>query len=169
MKTYWLTGMMGLAIVLNGCGTSQNSIKPGGSAQDILNSPIPSFADLGNVTQTETGIKLVLSGDPLFKIGRSRLNKAGILKIDHLAAVLARFPGYLVTVEEYTDNNGTSPKNLKLSQRRANSIKLELVKNGVPAVNVTAVGEGDLDPFAVNEQPKELVKNQLLVVDITTS
>ena len=154
MKGYWLTGCIGLALVLNGCGTTNNMVKSNGSAQQEVNPQMQAFSGLGDVSQVDKGIQLTLSGDSLFKIGRSHLSLDGIQKIDAIASVLTKYPGDLVSIREYTDNSGSDAKNLKLSQRRADAIKRELVKQSVSSDNVTAVGNGDTNPLAPNDTPE---------------
>ena len=47
----------------------------------------------------------------------------------------------------YTDLSGTPHYNLKLSERRAESVKAELVRLGVPARVITTIGMGEADPL----------------------
>jgi OOP family OmpA-OmpF porin len=48
-----------------------------------------------------------------------------------------------IEVNGYTDTSGTPKYNLGLSIRRANAVKAELIKDGVPANAITAQGFGD--------------------------
>ena len=169
MKVYWLTVCLGLASALNGCGTGSNMVKTQGAAQQGVNPQLQAFSGLGDVSQTEKGVQVVVSGDSLFKPGRSHLSQDGRQKVDAIAGVLTKYPGDLVSILEYTDSTGTVARNLKLSQRRADSIKRELVKQSVPSDNVTAVGNGDADPVAPNDTPDNRAKNRRVVVEITTS
>jgi len=50
-----------------------------------------------------------------------------------------------IEVNGYTDTSGTAKYNLGLSIRRANAVKAELIKDGVPANAITTHGFGD-DP-----------------------
>ena len=50
-----------------------------------------------------------------------------------------------IEVNGYTDTSGTAKYNLGLSIRRANAVKAELIKDGVPANAITTKGFGD-DP-----------------------
>ena len=50
-----------------------------------------------------------------------------------------------IEVNGYTDTSGTPKYNLGLSIRRANAVKAELIKDGVPANAITTHGFGD-DP-----------------------
>jgi len=48
-----------------------------------------------------------------------------------------------IEVNGYTDTSGTPKYNLGLSIRRANAVKAELIKDGVPANSITTQGFGD--------------------------
>ena len=50
----------------------------------------------------------------------------------------------------YTDDRGKESANLKLSQKRADAVVTELVKNGVDKSRLEAVGMGEADPIADN-------------------
>ncbi len=60
-------------------------------------------------------------------------------------------PNVKITVEGYTDNSGDRNKNLALSKKRAQAVKSLLVKYGLKASNIEAVGKGDLNPIADND------------------
>ena len=47
----------------------------------------------------------------------------------------------------YTDLSGTPHYNLKLSEGRAELVKAELVRLGVPAGGITTIGMGEADPL----------------------
>ena len=47
-----------------------------------------------------------------------------------------------VTLEGWTDSIGTDAYNKGLSQRRADAVKNYLIKQGIPAQNLLAVGMG---------------------------
>ncbi len=50
----------------------------------------------------------------------------------------------------YTDDRGKESANLKLSQKRAEAVVTELVKNGVDKSRLEAIGMGEADPIADN-------------------
>jgi hypothetical protein len=50
-----------------------------------------------------------------------------------------------ITVTGYTDTSGTAAHNLELSQRRAEVVAEELVREGVPATDIVTIGRGEED------------------------
>lgn len=169
MKIYAWIGWAAVVLALNGCGTVNNRIASQESVPKGVNPQTPAFSGLGEVSQTEKGIQVTLSGDSLFKVGSSHLSPEGLQKADAIAVALMKYPGDLVSILEYTDNSGSPTRNLKLSQRRADHLKVELVKQGVPGDNVTAIGKGYANPVAGNDTPEDRAKNRRVVIDITTS
>jgi OOP family OmpA-OmpF porin len=64
-----------------------------------------------------------------------------------MARALNDNPGIAsVTITGYTDRLGTDEYNLSLSRRRAEAVKSYLVKQGVAAGRLSAVGRGEKDP-----------------------
>ena len=47
----------------------------------------------------------------------------------------------------YTDLSGSAAYNQRLSERRADTVKQELIRLGVPAAAITAVGRGESNPL----------------------
>ena len=50
-----------------------------------------------------------------------------------------------ITVTGYTDTSGSAAHNLELSQRRAEVVADELVREGVPATDIVTIGRGEED------------------------
>ncbi len=65
-----------------------------------------------------------------------------------------------VEIQGHTDNKGSAAYNKKLSQRRAESVMNELVKYGVSADRLTAVGYGEEQPIVPNDTPENMFKNR---------
>jgi OOP family OmpA-OmpF porin len=65
-----------------------------------------------------------------------------------------------IEIGGHTDADGHESSNLKLSQRRADTVKNYLVKKGVPASRMTAKGYGELHPVADNKSPEGKAKNR---------
>ena len=59
-----------------------------------------------------------------------------------------------IRVEGHTDDVGNDTFNLKLSQRRADSVRNYLIKQGVPADRLLAVGFGETKPISSNGTPR---------------
>ena len=82
-----------------------------------------------------------------FDFDSAKLTPEG-LKIVHSAAAAAR-EGHAtrITLTGHTDTAGPASYNMKLSQRRADSVKAELVREGLPASEMTTIAKGETDPL----------------------
>lgn len=78
-----------------------------------------------------------------FDFDRSNLDRDALIVINQVAHILKENPSYTVEVRGYTDEVGSVDYNNKLSQRRADAIKDELVKSfNIPSDRIIANGEG---------------------------
>ncbi len=111
-----------------------------------------------NVDKNGCGIKKRL--EVHFESNSATLTPASMQKIREFAAYLKRMKHVSVTIEGYTDSSGDPKKNMQLSQQRANAVKSALIKAGVKASRITAVGKGALNPIADNDTPEGRAKNR---------
>lgn len=92
--------------------------------------------------------KFAFSSDVLFAFNKADLKPAAAQAIDTMTAEVAQSglanPNF--NVAGYTDRLGSDAYNLKLSQKRAETVANYLVSKGVPQTNVSAVGYGEANP-----------------------
>jgi outer membrane protein OmpA-like peptidoglycan-associated protein len=69
-------------------------------------------------------------------------------------------------VEGHTDSKGAAGHNKELSQKRAESVRAFLVKEGVPAKRLVAKGFGPDKPIADNTTPEGQEKNRRVEFNI---
>ena len=62
-------------------------------------------------------------------------------------------PQIIVEISSHTDSKGNDNYNMKLSQRRAESVVNYLVSKGIKAERLKAKGYGESKPVAPNEKP----------------
>lgn len=97
--------------------------------------------------------------DIVFKTGSSEISPRYFNRLNALAK-------YLIEnkrggeIAGYTDNTGDAAANKQLSEVRAAAIREYLVKAGVPAESLTAVGYGQENPVADNSTEEGRTKNR---------
>ena len=91
--------------------------------------------------QTDRGMVVTL-GDVLFDTGQAVLKPGADLTIDRLAAFMKENPQSRVMIEGHTDSVGSDEYNDALSERRADAVAAALIRRGVPADSVRAIGRG---------------------------
>ena len=101
-----------------------------------------------------------------FTIGSARLTSDSLPIINAAAETLKRNPKLNIEIAGYTDNQGLAYVNKRLSERRANSVMNQLIKQGVEANRLTANGYGEKDPVSSNETDEGRATNRRVELKI---
>ena len=80
--------------------------------------------------------------------------------IDKITKFMSENEEYNLHIEGYTDSKGTEEYNEALSQRRADSVADEIVKQGIDKNRVAAKGLGEANPIASNETEEGRAHNR---------
>ncbi|MBX7096664.1 MAG: thrombospondin type 3 repeat-containing protein [Myxococcaceae bacterium] len=107
--------------------------------------------DVGASAIKLTKDRVVLSGTIRFKIGSAELDRSSLPLLKQLAGVLKAYPHLPVEIQGHTDDVGSAAANIKLSQKRAESIRTFLSKAGVALNRLVATGYGPTRPVASNK------------------
>ena len=89
----------------------------------------------------------------------SEFDKANILESSKLALdttvlrLMLDNPQIIIEIMSHTDSKGNDQYNMKLSQRRAESVVTYLISKGVKVQRLSAKGYGESKPVAPNENP----------------
>lgn len=103
-----------------------------------------------NAKQTKRGFVITV-GDVLFSSGNAHLKAGGMHSVQKLASFLDQYPKYKVLIEGYTDNTGNADSNQKLSEHRADSVKVALLDKGIESDRVITRGYGKEFPVVGND------------------
>ncbi|MCW9718467.1 porin OmpA [Avibacterium sp. 21-599] len=87
-----------------------------------------------------------LSSDVTFAFGKSNLRPEAQSTLDGIYGEIAQLKEANVAVAGYTDRIGSEAANLKLSQRRAETVANYLVSKGVAQDAISATGYGEANP-----------------------
>jgi OmpA-OmpF porin, OOP family len=116
--------------------------------------------------------KIVLTetaGKVLFDFNKANLKPEAIRQLAPVLQVIKDQPGVRILVVGHTDRIGSDAYNLKLSQRRADSVATYLAQNGVPRQNIRTEGRGKRDPVPGVSQETAEGRAQNRRVEITLS
>lgn len=140
------------------------SVTPKPVVPQVVDSDMDGVPDsLDKCPDTPAGTKVDKNGCPPvsckeftleieFATGKADIKPAFHKEIKKVADFLKENPGSTVSIEGHTDNVGGESMNMKLSQRRADSVRSYLIKKfGVAADHVTAKGFGETKPRATNK------------------
>ncbi len=112
------------------CPTTSMGTKVDTSGCEVLNKP----ADLGIVFETNS----------------DKIKSSDLAKFDKYVKYLSVISSAQVVLEAHTDSVGSAKYNLKLSQKRANSAKKQLVSMGIESHRIEAIGYGETKPLVEN-------------------
>ncbi|MFD2936980.1 sodium-translocating pyrophosphatase [Spirosoma flavum] len=103
----------------------------------------------------------------LFETGKATLESESQEQLKNVAEILKAYPAVKVKLGGYTDNTGNAASNLKLSQDRANSVRVELEKMGIDKDRLDAEGYGQEHPVASNDTEEGRAQNRRISIRVT--
>jgi outer membrane protein OmpA-like peptidoglycan-associated protein len=111
-------------------------------------------------------IAVGLTNDILFDFNRADLRPEAKSTLRSLANNFRQYPDEIITVEGHTDNVGSPDYNQGLSERRAHSVRIYLIDEGVPSSHIEARGYGESRPKATNSTPEGRQLNRRVEIHI---
>ncbi len=102
----------------------------------------------------------------LFDTGKSTLKTESVSVFVDIIKILNEYPNAKFTVEGHTDSVGSASLNQKLSESRANSVRDFLVKEGIGADRLTAIGYGEDKPIATNNTRAGRTQNRRVEINL---
>lgn len=102
-----------------------------------------------------------------FQHDRAELTEPSRKTLDELAARLKSQPDTKVLIEGYADATGSEQYNLRLGQRRADSVRDYLVGKGVQPASLQVASRGEAQPVADNASPEGRAQNRRTEVNAT--
>ena len=120
-----------------------------------------------NAKVTETEIRIDLPSDILFDFDKYNIRSDAQEALGKVAIVIKAYPGKTVLVEGHTDAKGSKEYNMKLSIRRAESVKQWLqVKENLGDTPFQTKGWGETKPRATNETEEGRQENRRVEITI---
>src|SRR3984893_16550219 len=128
---------------------------------------------------TPAGVQVDAQGCPLkgsitlegvnFEHNSAALTVASHPPLDAIADGLKKHPRLKVEIQGHTDSTGSPAYNLKLSQRRADSVRDYLVSNGVTPDQLETKGYGQTQPAASNKTAEGRAQNRRVVMFVISN
>ena len=127
--------------------------------QEAMNKLNELQSQMIQVTKSARGIILSMS-DILFAVNKADLKADLKTSLAKVAGILSVYQQFNVSIEGNTDNTGSEEHNMKLSQQRADNVKVFLVEQGIAENRLTAKGLGMTMPVADNSTKEGRQKNR---------
>jgi len=144
-------GAQGKVLPLQGKVTDIKGLSLGvsGKSQDLK----AALKDLG-AKVTDQEIRIELAADVTFDFDKYTLRPEATATLQKVGRVVANYGDAPLLIEGHTDNKGTHPYNVNLSQKRAEAVKKWLVDNAaIKPARITTTGWGEIKPVAPNRKP----------------
>ena len=84
-----------------------------------------------------------------FAHNSSNIEKSSYQQLDQISTILKECSSNII-IDGYSDNRGNAKYNQRLSQQRANKVKLYLISKGIDKKSIKAFGHGAENPIASN-------------------
>ena len=114
----------------------------------------------------ENQIDVRLTSDILFDFNSADLRPESRATLHDLATNFKNYPNEIFDIEGHTDSVGTHDYNMRLSQRRADSVGDFLIEQSVPRSQVTTTGYGPDRPKSANDTPEGRQLNRRVEIHI---
>ncbi|MFA6196063.1 MAG: OmpA family protein [Sulfurimonas sp.] len=95
-----------------------------------------------------------------FETDSAKIDNASVPRVEKFSTFLKKSPEYKAQIIGHTDSTASDAHNDKLSNNRANAVKDMIIKNGVAADRVSAVGKGEKEPVANNKTKEGRAENR---------
>jgi outer membrane protein OmpA-like peptidoglycan-associated protein len=105
------------------------------------------------------GVPIVLEG-VTFETNKTDITPESSQILRSALKTLTTYPEIQVEISGHTDNVGNKQSNIKLSQRRADSVRNWLLERGIVAGRIVAKGYGPEFPIVPNDTPENKRKNR---------
>ena len=116
--------------------------------------------------ETARGLIINLS-DVLFDFNKSTLRPGAREKLSRIAGILSAHPDLQIEIEGHADAIGSEEYNQRLSERRAESVRVYFNQQGVTKPIVAAVGFGESKPVATNGTAEGRQQNRRVEIVVT--
>ncbi len=127
----------------------------------VAKSPAPTPPPAPAAAPEEHIMTVVLSADALFDFDRYVLRQGGKKSLDDLVAALKDIKWGEILVVGHTDRLGSAKYNQRLSERRAQAVRKQLIGRGLDGKKIKAVGKGKNQPVTSdcvgNKRSKDLI------------
>lgn len=122
---------------------------------------------IAETRRTEQGLIVTLAENKVYFASNSTVVSAPSRNtLLDLGAVLKKYPENVITIVGHTDSQGSGDYNLKLSERRAQSVGDVLADAGVPMNTMYFRGYGETQPVASNDTAAGRAENRRVELNI---
>jgi outer membrane protein OmpA-like peptidoglycan-associated protein len=136
----------GIGAALGGLAGNQIGRYMDNQQKDLQNAI--AHTESASISRDQDVLRATFSGETFFDYDKSTLLPGAYPELQRISDVLNKYPQTIIEVGGHTDTRGSEEYNLRLSDQRAQAVKDELIRNGVAAQRINAVGYGESRPIS---------------------
>ncbi len=110
-------------------------------------------------TELDKSGKITLDGI-YFDFNKATLKTESAKAILSTVALMQKYPDLVLSVHGHTDSKGNDDYNMKLSAKRAESVKKALIAKGIAVSRLSSKGHGETEPITSNDTDDGRAKNR---------
>lgn len=118
------------------------------------------------VTRIGEGLAVTFASGLLYDFDSDAIKPTAAQNLRTLAQSLTKYPNTDILIVGHTDATGSDNYNQSLSERRAQSAQLFLVREGVSNSRLRATGRGESEPIASNDTEEGQSQNRRVEIAI---
>lgn len=112
------------------------------------------------VERVGEGINLTFNSGLLFKLNSAELSEDAKTELKKVGGILSKYDDTQILLEGHTDDTGSDDYNLKLSERRAESVSKYLESQNIPSSRLRTKWYGESQPKFSNDSEVNREKNR---------
>ncbi len=119
-------------------------------------------SDAASIRRSRNVLTATFKSDFLFNFNSFTLKPGAYSEIDRVSKVLNQYPQTRIKVEGFTDSSGSAAYNMKLSQRRSQSVANALIQRGIDPTRIVSYGFGESQPISSNPAANRRVEIRII-------
>ncbi|MEX1300947.1 MAG: OmpA family protein [Desulfotignum sp.] len=152
----------GIGAALGGLAGNQIGRYMDNQEKDLQNAI--AYTESASISRDQDVLRATFKGETFFDYDKSTLLPGAYAELQRISDVLNKYPQTIIEVGGHTDTRGSEEYNLRLSEQRAQAVKDELIRNGVMAQRINAVGYGESRPISSDHAMNRRV--EIIIVPI---
>jgi peptidoglycan-associated lipoprotein len=138
--------------------------RPGGPPEPIQENQVVPAEPIASDTLSSSDIDSLNRNSPFqpvfFGLDQDTIDETGQQSLNSNAALMKKYPTWVITIEGHSDERGTAEYNLALGERRALAARNYLVSLGIPADRLRTISYGKEFPFEPGHEEGSWSKNR---------
>jgi peptidoglycan-associated lipoprotein len=138
--------------------------RPGGPPEPIQEAQVVPAEPIASDTLSSSDIDSLNRNSPFqpvfFGYDQDTIDEPGQQALNSNAALMKKYPTWIITIEGHSDERGTAEYNLALGERRALAARNYLVSLGIPADRLRTISYGKEFPFEPGHEEGSWSKNR---------